>query len=921
MSTAKPPSSTKPFNLFRKDRAKRTLVAIQPMASNALTRFIKFQQWTIDHASKLSPSARAVALLISEAAVVTSVDLPLAYQALNQTFECSDKVMIEWTLPDGSIDRRELGRFMRLWMGRANRRPSFEKACTDLVATASATRLYHLNGTDSVFIEQILEDAQAFARLSLPPALFSHVLNYSKFTALPRSCLARHTSKLALSIPPTLIPTPQHTDQSFERALEAALLGHQKNAAGAAAFVRDTVIALLPPSRGSVAAKRKVISDRLCSLGAVASLQDHSACLFYCFAVDLFENGTPFSRDVAVGTPYDYLKSIALDFTRLFTGIHIKDLKPEEFASLFKQLRGAAPTPKQSAATSALHHFLRSWDIAPALPAGTLARAEDTEVQANCIWPHEIDALFRWLTDATDNRLHSMARCALAIGCVSPVRIGELLWLRLEGVRIYGDLIEIDVAPRLSDPLLKSDESRRRLHIRDRRSISIISSWVTRRRLEEAKARGFDDTAALDLIQGYMFGDPNHPNRPFRPVALAQLLNRLLKAVTGDLSIGFHMLRHTQGSTQTSASLTNGIDGDVNNLDLEGSAMGHASGQTKLISYSHEYERSLRVNWDKFWHTSLKLTSSDVAFWTGLQPATVRQRAVRAAVLPNRETKKSRASKSDKNRVAYLDCLANSAKQQHFDTADNGFAMGISCIPLKAYEPESVNFNQVLFALKDLSQGLQLEEVSLRQDLPKQLVQIIAASVGLLSDRFTGRRTRSQTDSTMGIEALLDSTGDLLGFRPDFDRIRQRRWLPILRWLEVHFSDQTTRLAVDFWVQHASSTHLALTPTHGLFDLMSMLKQSGINTGLLQICSNAKSTAVNTESMKTIAQLVQAGIGQPVRTVHLAHRRGRPEVYLVIGEPASADHKASRHGAGQSIAGLHCLFACAFVTQQLQVKA
>lgn len=115
-------------------------------------------------------------------------------------------------------------------------------------------------------------------------------------------------------------------------------------------------------------------------------------------------------------------------------------LKPEDYAKRIAAVNVACPDSKARAALSAFHHFLRTWDLAPSLPKGLFGDAPETQVKANRLWPHEIDRIHYWLEEAPQTRLIEAVRCAFAIGSSVPVRIGELLWQRLEGIRL-GDIL------------------------------------------------------------------------------------------------------------------------------------------------------------------------------------------------------------------------------------------------------------------------------------------------------------------------------------------------------------------------------------------------------------------------------------------------------------------------------------------------
>lgn len=912
------PTPKPPVRLFTKDAGRRRLVTIPARAGSAILRFQQLQGWMIHPGTQLDPGARAIAMLIGLEGIVRAQDLPLAYSALAGTFEFQKRALIEWQL-NGHTDRRELSVYSRLNLTKVQRLPDFESALMQLLNAAEKALLCP-SGSRDLRLDALLNDAQANASVALPTALFAHLMGEAKFTPLPRSCLARAESGMALKMPTHAIPQPDKSDRVFERSLEAALLGQKGSAIRDMSFCMSIRQALTAPQRGTVATRRALISQQLLDLGPKCEQVSLAANLLMAFAIELHERGTQGHGRLDVDSPNAYFNAIFKGFLDQFSDVHLMSLKPEDYAKRIAAVSVACPDSKARAALSAFHHFLRTWDLAPSLPKGLFGDAPETQVKANRLWPHEIDRIHYWLEEAAQTRLIEAVRCAFAIGSSVPVRIGELLWQRLEGIRLGDNFVEFDLSPLLCDPSLKSPESRRRPLVTNPMCVAIIRSWVQRRRDEQRDLAALRGEPVGDLVRGYLFGDPNNAGKLFRLGAMSLLLNRLLKAVTGDLSIAFHILRHTLASPYVEGILIQSgsvaVASDVNPIDVWGSTMGHSSGQTVLEAYAHEFEAALRVHLDAALFDHFQPKSNVVEFWTKEHASTVRQRTCRAPA-------------NERNLVGNR-CLQSAAVKMHLPKADTGFELSVSCIPLTPLAFEDLTVCTVAAVLFDLGRGISMAQTRMRQDLSLEQVENIAAVVGCLSDRLTGRRTRSQSDVAMGIEALVDPSDEKLGFRPDFQRMQQPRWPALLSSMNSATDSETLKAAIDYWVANVHGIHLALVPSAGLQALLSVIDASKLNLQLMRIHVNGKLAQLS-QSQKNdllrIESFVEGCLGQPLTPDHMSARRGqrgrhvRPMFYLVVGSAVQKKLDASRLGAAQSIAGLNCTFLAAYVALQIKKES
>lgn len=894
--------------LFTGVSGRRKLITIPSHASASIHRFRQLQKWVVDPRTMLEPVERAVGLLITQEGVLHAQDLTLAYGALTSAFELQGRALIEWQ-SDGNLDRRELSVYSRLNLPKIQFFPNYEIALVRFLNAAETTALWP-DGPRDHRLDTLLRDVLANACVACPPALFAHVVGESKFTPLPRTCLARAESGMALKMPKHEIPQPHKSDRAFERSLEAAYLGKKSNEISDISFCMAIKQALTSPARGSVAARRALISDQLLDLDSKCEEVSVAANVMLAFSIELHEQGTKGHGRLDVDSPRAYFNSIFRPFLEKFGAVDLMKLTSEKYTELIKEVGQACPDSKGRAALIALHLFMQSWDLTPNVPKGVFGDAHETRVKANRLWPLEIQCINQWLADAEKTRLIESVRCGFAIGCSVPIRIGELLWLRLEGIRIEETSVELDIAHLLSDPSLKSHESRRRLVITNPECVATISQWVQRRREEVSVATNFPGEPTGALVCGYLFGDPNNPGKLFKLGAMSLLINRLLKAVTGDPSVGFHILRHTLASNFIQTALNQSISAaetsDRNPIDFWAAIMGHVTGQTGMENYAHEFEAALRLHLDADFAVHFQPNSKAIEFWTQMNGTTFRKRRQRSAL--------------DDRRLVGNRILQDKALEVRLPKAHTGIELSLSCIPIIPPDTMPVSIRTVAAVLTDLSRGISRLVTQTRQDLSMSYVDKICIAVGLLSDRLTGRRTRSQSDAAMGIESLLDPDGVKLGFKPRFRQLHQPRWSYLLESMNSTVDKVMLEEGTNYWLENVHGQHLALVPNGRLIFLLRILNGSLLNLQLMQIHVNGSLSDLGQKKRDELVRLetiFEGCLGQPVVCVHKKNHRGRPMFYLVISSSVQERIDTSRQGAAQSISGLHCTFLAAHVASKI----
>lgn len=202
-----------------------------------------------------------------------------------------------------------------------------------------------------------------------------------------------------------------------------------------------------------------------------------------------------------------------------------------------------------------------------------------------------------------------MAQLGAALEIVgnAPVRIGELLVLRIGNVLDEGDHLVVEIARELRDGREKSREGRRRVTVRDITAMAIVRTWLARR------------AAELATHEDYLFGQPDRPTELAHSGRMYFWLNQLLKTVTGDESISLHAFRHSYASQRLAAILLQENDDEVNPLDRLANEVGHIGGHVTAVHYCHIYEPGLRHSIDVALER-LPLDYVGTSAWTGWRP-------------------------------------------------------------------------------------------------------------------------------------------------------------------------------------------------------------------------------------------------------------------------------------------------------------
>lgn len=892
MSLPKPKKQTRQL-LSVQDPTRRSHFVHAANAGSSSQRFEAFQGWVLNKSQQcLEPSSLVLACLVSFDGLVTDVSARSAYLACESAATDGKALRIDWL--DGlRTDARHLAGPTTLALKQIKVLAPFDVARDGLIAWVQARPICDADAvTSTPTWERLLNWGLSWSQSHLPPIFYGHVSSLAVMSALPRSALARSAKRLALQ-PEVNVPDSdiRIAPCIYEHAFEAAMLGRSPTALSGSAFIKKLTDALRPPATGSLFARRNAILESLGLLAAEVDQLDETCALLYIFSVDLVENGTRRKNRLAPSTPYDYIKSFALSFHTESAGLRLSDIDPERYAKLFETLLGSLKAASYLVAgLKAFHIFLRAWWSVPQLPTRVFQVDLDARVAANVLWRHELELLQGWIQQASPARFMAQLRAVFAISGYSMIRVSELRLLKLLNLVDEEQQLCIEIARSISDGREKSREGRRRVFIRDESAVSELRRWRTRRIEEGASPND------------YVFGDPGNSQRLAEFGKTYFWMNCLVKGASGDQSLSVHSLRHSYASFRFEQIARDAIESEINPMDALANEAGHAGAHVTVSNYCHIFEAELRRSLDQCL-ISLPLEYPSTASWTGLTQASLRQRVSR----------QHRAHVTRSNTL--WNAIDGCAPRQRWIDISEKCPLGPAVNNLATLNPKGLTYLQVAGLLSDISRGLTISQTSLRQDLPEPLVIAALKLVGDFSQQHGAHDSQLLDELSLGAMALRQTNGRWLGFKPDFSRLRQRRWAGLIRSIEAS-DDWTLSEATHYWGRALSREHLAVRPGPGWDRFLVLLQGADLNASLISLrWSRTSSSEVEVADALDKAQVaVRVAFGRSVRQIEQPTRGGRPSICLAIcGDTRLIDV----HGSAHSLIGLHCCMLATVVWQSM----
>lgn len=598
----------------------------------ARARIARFHEFQIEASMRQEASAGLFAACLVAFDGLSPAHLGRLNDASTFLYRIGNANVMEWKASDPArIERRRISTLTaRSWFGSVNERATKETlfgSSKDLRGQLSLLlRALPAYAKVDRPLVQLVSDQICWLHEFLPAMLFAHVAEVSPFCAIPRSAWVRMERQRPIR---EFSDAEVHDIGAAGTLVEATLEAEGEAFSAGLIRMAEDCFKKSHPSAIDGHTKR-LWAQELEELASRVRRAHPSVGIVIGWGAHLAEAGTVDSSNPAADTVKRYALRVMHPLASALHALpaNLDQWTPERMHRVYLSLMEAT-TPSSrsetSAALSSFHAYLQEWfDVAP-LEAGVGKWAPSApSISANIVWEHEIHQCIEFSRLCEDKRLGNIAECCFWIAKECPVRIQDLLRLRLHHVR-FGSIggqaiVEIDVVRNASHGRLKTTDSQRRLVIREPKAIRCIRDWCEQRRGEAAP-----EGAVL-------FGDPNDDRKVYRRAALHGYLNALVKQVSGDSSIRFHHLRHSRISQSVETIIRSSNLADVNQMEILAAEAGHSSPRTTLSTYTHLYSESLRQWLDLALIESLKVSGAQGQALLGIKANTLIQTARRRRV-------------------------------------------------------------------------------------------------------------------------------------------------------------------------------------------------------------------------------------------------------------------------------------------------
>lgn len=821
------------------------------------------------------PLAQLVLALVGFEAIVIQEDLVKALIAAPDAYRFGRNLVVEWKREDKRQDRRFLSTITASCIKALPKAPIGELAAKEAIAAAVTSAFPNKDvGNDELF-----RAATAWAYESLPGVLIGHVTGLAPLCALSRTTLARHVSGQALTIEDDMSSVASEVigegmDRFFQQCATTGSAWAIAELEEACTRKRN-----VPRHHNK---RNMLLHCQLLSrkLGEADSL----SALLVAWAADLIESGTQTKPDIHPGTIHKYVRYIAMQLHLKVKADDILEWSRENYEECYRSIVTDAPAGKQGNTASALsswHAFLVRWFDVPPLKISLHKDAAEPLPAANVIWPHEKRRIVEWLNDAAgDERLVGQLKVAIEIAWGSRIRANELFRTRLRNVRIYPDILEIEVAPMIRDGKPKSKSGLRVLTYKDPDAQAVIRTWIMRRKSEGA------------LSSDFLFGDPHQPEKLYRLGSLYTTLNLLSKTASGDPTVSLHTWGHTWISVALENALCSTPEADIDPLDSIATEAGHLSGITSARHYAHLFEGPLRHHLNLNLR-SVPLSSRIASTWSSVSPVALRQRTF-VQRLPAQSI--------------YWDSILDKPIAMDLPSADAGISLSVPTSPLNFRQRKRATLEDVIRAIQDIARGMDKGTVALRSRRTEEWVTSLHGCMHTILSRIV-HMPKQQYGSDAALQDRIASVLQSPRNAIDFSRINQEKFAGIRKMLS-HMDADEARMFVSTWESCYSGSFINLMDGHAAVRLFTQLATADVPRDQL-VLSIATSDVEHPDGMAlTHESVLQRAFQTAYKTNALveykAPRRGRPARYLMWSSSTLVEQQRPA-SAALSIAGYNAL--------------
>jgi len=873
------------------DRFGRIHVRQMDSTPNRVARFRKIQKLFLNgklHAK--SPLGNLGIALVCFDGISTQPDLVAALKNHKDSYSNEDEICIDWQNDRDMTDRRFLSHFSIKFLTEAKNGTVLGDDAITHINEALAEHFLCISNP----LYEFLDDAKAWLIEVLPGPLWAHCTSSVLLSALPRSVLARMTSKLSISINnlPLIADTAIALAGAFDGFFDGVI------GRGGAGVIQKIKAICINRGEPHYKERRRMLRDCM-SLKEEARDAGMIVSLLLAWVIDFIESGTPWYLNYAPNSVEKYIGSVIQQLLKRFQEIKIDELSADKFEDIYKVIIESVKPSQQKTAAAAIkawHAFLVEWLDIPPITRSFHDNVEPAIPRANLVWAHETALILAWIRSSSiDERLKEQMSVSLQIALHFRIRISELLKLRMHNFRIFPNGIQVQINPMRRDGKPKSVAGRRQKLIKDQVAVDEITKWLERRKK--------DGAYTTDLF----FADPHNPAKGYKLGQLYVFLNRLMKAATGDRNVAFHTLSHGWVSENFEALLMQKTIADLNPLDLVSSEAAHADTQTSFLHYFHKFELPLRYHLDRAMYLELCITGSIIEKFTSLSAVAFRQKCSRNKGV------------QEKQEIAWQ-TLASSIDISSWPTAHSTFLLGRPLPPEFLSAKQTLQFPDVLNILCDLARGINPQNICSRNGKREGLVLRLAE---LGCDVLKELKLIGKTIEPLG---HIDAFAALQGYFStgkhiiDFGKIGQAKLTPVKSYLDKSGNDPILSGMAASWMCCFENGYLSLSNPASAANLIKLLHEAGISSDCLIVCTPEYRIDEKDEKLIRSINSIFSGAGYPAPYLMKTNeRRGRPRHYLALSSQPGVIGKQIG-SAALSIAGFNALMLATSVYAQIVAR-
>lgn len=871
------------------DTVKRVHFRAAPLESYAARRFARLVDVTLRGEVRFQTPACCVAWsLIIFDAIATREDLLCALPCLAGLYTWRNQVCLDWRDIDGRHQRRYLSAFTQAAL--ASGLPAKIDAAATLTAIDTLLADFYPTHPGRYTLDILLADARAWFREHLPDPLYAHVAGWVPMASLPRSTLAREETRQALMVDnaPGELPI---RPEGFQMAVGAYLSSRSQDRGN---WLLAELVGICRRNKAlGNAQDRKRMLEGCLALAQRAEDAGPISALILAWSIDLLESGTRRKAQIRAVSASKYIGSAADRLLAAFRNLDVETVPAAQFPIIYRQLLDGLSSSQARTLASALsswHFFLTTWFEVEPLRQSLHKWLPKTSPKANLLWPHEVDRIRSWLAeDDSDQRVVRQLRVAFEILAAIRIRASELLNLRLQNISIDANAAHIEIATAARDGGLKSEAARRVQTTDDPATVAVLREWIRQRHGEGA------------YPVDYLFGDPYRPDKKYRSGQLYVALNRVLKAVTGDMNVASHALSHTHVSLRWLEATRKHPDTDINPFEQLAAEAGHESPHTGFSVYFHFGEEWLRECLDKIFGTRLHRWPT-VSNWVGVSHDAFRQARCRWL---------RHHPRADAGQAA-LHFIWQAIPAPEAPSAARTVPI---CTPEKPQlfgKQSPLSLAKTLDLLNDIQFGHGMQAIALRCDLPATHVSAFAEIARQhLEHLAEGSRHAQPATGEVAVALLREWLNPPGGRRIDFSRTGQGKVVDLYDFLNRRFDADSSQAGIRSWQDCYRRGYLSLESPSLAAGIIGLLDAAEVPRSLL-IIRAAADLAPRTRAH--LQALFRTGIVAQPTFETVRPRYGRPAAYLAIAShlPASdADHL--QRNATLGMTGIHALFLAAAV--------